>query len=169
MAPQRYPSDPGIHAGEISNTTLYGIITETRREVYERLDRQAERTDAAVSDINSGINDIKELLADGQEKFGRFDERIKSESAARTDLTHRVDDLESDVQRACKPTTKKDDSGANRLKIEKDMRVRIFNTLVLAAAAAAGATFWAWLQSPHGSPEPKDHVSPPPASAPSKP
>ncbi len=150
MAAQRYPSEPSIPAGgDISNAVLYGIVVETRREVYDRLDKQAEHSADAISDVHSGINDIKEMLADGQEKFGRLDERIKGEAAGREVLTRRVDDLESDVNKIPRPTGSKprDESGANRLKTEKstDFRIKLFNAVVLAAAAVIGTAIGGYI------------------------
>lgn len=148
---QRYPSEANLPVGgEISNTMLYGILSETRRELYERLDRHAERTDGAVSDIHSGINDIKVMLADGQEKFGRLDERIKGETTNREGLTRRVSDLESDVSKLPRALLNgsgktKEESGANRMKIEKDLRVKIVNAIIIAAAAVLGTAFGGWV------------------------
>ncbi len=134
---------------------LYGIMAETRREMYERLDRHAEKTDKAVSDIHSGISDIKEMLADGQEKFGRVDERLKTEKDEREKLTRRVDDVESDVSKIPKPGTSKtkDDSGANRTKPPTDLRIRMVNAFILAAVGAAGTAVGIWLTSMHNAPK----------------
>jgi hypothetical protein len=121
----RYPSNPELPPADISPAILYGMMAETRRDVYQRLDIMSE-------EMRRGVGEIKEILSDGREVFGRHDERIHS-------VERKIDDLESDVQKIPRGKIGDESSRGNKvIKSEKDIRIKIVNTLILAAVGAIG-------------------------------
>lgn len=169
VAPSKYPSNPEIPIHDPNVAMLYGMITETRRDLLERIDYTGEEN-------RRGVAEIKQLLSDGKETFGRHDERLKNTENGINTLGRRIDDVESDVQKAVRNPSglnrslkQPDESSGARNAVNKDLRVKLFNTLVIAAVAAVGSGIGALILNRLSTPPPQTTSSTTTSTSTSKP
>ncbi len=118
---------------------------------------QVNRLGSKMDKIEQGIDAIKGGMADGRVRFEKQDGDIRIVETRVDHVERRVDDMESGVREAHRSAAASSDAlrpknadGTDR--VEKDIRVKAVNALILAAVAAVGAglgaLLWSKLQPP---------------------
>jgi hypothetical protein len=168
----------------VSKSELAMLPAESAKAIYLTMEnlsatvqRQVDSLGSKMDTIEHGIDVIKEGMADGRVRFEKQDGDIRLVKTRVVDVERRVSAVESGVREAVRLPAKaealspKNADGTDR--VEKDIRVKVVNALIIALAASIGgglgAMIWSKIQSPptvtvnatsSAAPTPPNHPAP---------